>query len=64
MARAPGNPKRWRKRAAEIRDLAKQMQDQPTKDALLRLADDYVRRAEEAEKRRFADRVLSLSQGS
>jgi len=51
MARVHGNPKRWRKRAAEIRNLAEHMRDQWTKDALLRLAADYDRRAETAEKR-------------
>jgi hypothetical protein len=52
MARIPGNPfNRWRKRAAEIRALAEQMQDQWIKGALLRLAADYDQQAEEAEKR-------------
>jgi hypothetical protein len=51
MARAAGNPKRWRKRAAKIRDLAERIWDPATKAAMLRLADDYDRRAEEAEER-------------
>jgi len=51
MARTiPGNTKRWRKRAAEIRALAEHMPDHWTKDALLRLAADYDRQADEAEK--------------
>ena len=53
MARTPGKPNRWRKRAAEIRALAEQMRDQLTKRALLRLAADYDQQAEAAEKRRL-----------
>jgi hypothetical protein len=51
MARTPGKPNRWRKRAAEIRALAEQKQDQWIKGALLRLAGDYDQQADEAEKR-------------
>jgi hypothetical protein len=35
----------WRSRAEEVRMLASKENDTPTKDALLRVADDYARRA-------------------
>src|SRR5262249_2601709 len=35
----------WRTRAEEVRMLASEEKDTPTKDALLRVADDYARRA-------------------
>ena len=38
-------PKHWRTRAEEVRMLAIEEKDMPTKDALLRVADDYERRA-------------------
>jgi hypothetical protein len=51
----------WRMRAAEIRALAEDMRETEPKAIMLRIADDYDRLAEWAEKRfiRFAD----LSQG-
>jgi hypothetical protein len=53
MARASwGNgSKLWRERAVEIRTLAERMQDQLTRDIMLRLPDDYERLAREAEER-------------
>jgi hypothetical protein len=51
MARSTGNPKRWRKRAAEIRALAGQVRSEWTRVALLHLAADYDRKAEDAERR-------------
>jgi len=37
-------PEHWRTRAEEVRMLASEEKDMPTKDALLRVADDYERR--------------------
>jgi hypothetical protein len=52
MGRPPTNdPKLWRTRANQIRDLAERMQDQLAKDVMLRVADDYERLAQEVEKR-------------
>jgi hypothetical protein len=37
-------PDHWRARAEEARNLANQMNDPESKDAMLRIADDYERR--------------------
>jgi hypothetical protein len=35
------DPEHWRNRAEEARIIAKETKDSPTKDALLRIADEY-----------------------
>jgi hypothetical protein len=42
-------PRKWRMRAEEIRVLAEDMEDAEAKSIMLRMADDYDRRAEHAE---------------
>jgi len=44
-------PDHWRARAEEARVLAKQMNDSESKDAMLRIAEDYERLAKRAEDR-------------
>jgi hypothetical protein len=52
MARSPVNdPKHWRDRAAAMRALAATMKDAETIAIMHRLADDYDKLADRAEKR-------------
>jgi len=44
-------PDHWRARAEEARNLANQMHDSESKDAMLRIAQDYERLAKRAEHR-------------
>jgi hypothetical protein len=44
-------PDHWRARAEEARVLANQMNDSESKDAMLRIAEDYERLAKRAEDR-------------
>jgi hypothetical protein len=44
-------PDHWRARAPEARILASQMNDSESKDAMLRIAEDYERLAKRAEDR-------------
>jgi hypothetical protein len=44
-------PDHWRARAEEARNLASQMNDSESKDAMLRIAQDYERLAKRAEHR-------------
>jgi hypothetical protein len=44
-------PDYWRTRAEEARNLASQMNDSESKDAMLRIAQDYERLAKRAEHR-------------
>jgi hypothetical protein len=44
-------PQHWRARAEEARVLANQMNDSESKDAMLRIAEDYERLAQRAEDR-------------
>ena len=39
------NPKHWAQRAAEMRSLAEQMNDQQSREAMLRIAEDYEKLA-------------------
>ena len=45
------DPEHWRARAEESRNLANQMKDSESKDAMLRIAEDYERLAKRAERR-------------
>jgi hypothetical protein len=45
------DPKHWRQRAQEARALAEQMPDAESKEAMLRIARDYERLAQQAEQR-------------
>jgi len=45
------DPEHWRHRADEARSIAEQMSDSPSKEAMLRIANDYERLAERAEQR-------------
>jgi hypothetical protein len=45
------DPEHWHNRAAEARTLANQMNDEPSKQMMLRIAADYERLAERAELR-------------
>ena len=45
------DPAHWRQRAEEARTIAEQMSDLNSKDAMLRIAKDYERLAERAERR-------------
>jgi hypothetical protein len=44
-------PDHWRARAEEARMLANQMNDSESRDAMLRIAEDYERHAKRAEDR-------------
>ena len=44
-------PDHWRARAKEARNLANQMDDSESKDAMLRIAEDYERLAKRADDR-------------
>ncbi|MBV8829694.1 MAG: hypothetical protein JO108_10765 [Acidobacteriaceae bacterium] len=46
------DPERWRRRAEEMRRLGEEMRDPTTKRILLRLAIDYDKMAERADRRR------------
>ena len=43
------DPKHWRQRAAVARNLAGKIDDQPSKEAMIRIASDYEIVAERAE---------------
>jgi hypothetical protein len=45
------DPEHWRKRAEEMRSLADDINDEKTKQTMLRIAADYERLAERAEER-------------
>jgi hypothetical protein len=45
------DPQHWHKRAEEARTIAASMNDPQSKEAMLRIAKDYERLAERAEKR-------------
>jgi hypothetical protein len=45
------DPEHWRGRAEEARAIAEQMQDMPSREAMLRIAKDYERLAKRAEQR-------------
>jgi hypothetical protein len=45
------DPAHWRQRAKEARTLAEQINDQASKEAMLRIAQDYDRLAERATRR-------------
>jgi len=45
------DPEHWRKRAEEARTLANQMNDETSKQTMLKIAADYDRLAERAEAR-------------
>ncbi len=53
-ARFVDDPKHWRDRAAQMRVLATAMKDLDTMAIMFRLADDYEKLAERAEKRASA----------
>ena len=45
------DPEHWRSRAEEARTIAEQMNDLPSKEAMLRIAKDYDRLAKRTEER-------------
>ena len=45
------NAEHWRKRAEEVRTLADDMKDEKSKEAMLKVANDYERLAKRAEER-------------
>lgn len=49
--RAIHNPKHWRDRAAELRSLAMVIDDEPTREIMYRLANDYDKLAERTAER-------------
>jgi hypothetical protein len=59
MAKVPINdPQHWRARAQEARTIADQINDEKSKAAMLRIANDYETLAERAEKR-LANKSIS-----
>lgn len=52
MPKIPINdPKHWQERAEEARAMAEQLTDEKSRDAMLRIANDYDKLAERAEVR-------------
>jgi hypothetical protein len=45
------NPQHWRQRAEEARSIAEQLPDPESRGAMLRIAEDYERLADHAERR-------------
>jgi hypothetical protein len=45
------DPEHWRQRAEEARTIADQMNDPQSKEAMLKIAEDYERLGERAERR-------------
>ena len=45
------DPEHWRQRAEEARTIADQMHDPQSKEAMLKIAEDYERLGERAERR-------------
>ena len=57
-------PEHWRQRAEEARRMAELMSDIPSKEAMLRIAEDYERHAKRAEERaKGRGGVLSTPRG-
>ena len=51
LASALNDPEHWRQRSEEARRMADLMSDIPSKEAMLRIAEDYERLAKPAEER-------------